>query len=190
MIDDVLRADAQRWNAAQPRVPDLDEAVDRLDCPTGPSRSRRMMLSGLAAASVVAAAAAVVIVSASVGQGRHSVTPASSSSRVLAAGPTHTLLVPVTVIVEVTKTVPVHTTAPEATRTSTYAVNRTDSVRAAESGTDGTPVATVQIQHLQVAPVRAKPVVGHTRALLASIGLFVAIAGAWGIGRAQRRRAH
>lgn len=194
MIDDVLRADAQRWNAGQPPVPDLDEAINRLDRGARAPRSRRMMLSGLAAASVVAAAAAVVVISASVGQGGHGTSTTAATRPVATATKTVLHELSVTRTATITETVfatetnhgnsvPVTVTVRAATTTIANRIVSRQSV-------DIATITAMSTVHVDLASTKAHPVVGHTRALLASIGLFVAIAGAWGIGRAQRRRAH
>jgi len=166
--DELLRRDAVLWNQQQPAPPDLDAALRRVE--DEEPRSRRGVLNLVAAASAVAAAAAVVVISASMGD--RGTTTTTTTVRPAAAPQ----VVVSTRYVDVTVTLTARPAVPTLQAgASTSHVTTTD-----------TELHTVDL----VATTRAKPAFGHVRALVASLGMFVVIAGAWGIGRAQRRRSH
>lgn len=179
--DDFLRADAERWNAHQPPPPSLDDALDRLTEPVGVERSRRNVLSILSAAAVVAAAAAVVVIGASTGGARQGTSAGSIGDAV-----THHVDVTITRthIVDVT-----HPRSSGALETVTEAITNTAHETMPNSTVTSSAITT-QLRTIEVTQTTATPVFGRLRALLVSLGMFVVIAGAWGLGRNQRRRTH
>jgi hypothetical protein len=190
--DELLRADAARWNARQRALPDLDVALDALEIHARPAGLGRVVLNALAASAVAAAAVGVVVISSYQGHG----------TKVASGGPSATPLIVTTIA-----TVPAPALGPVVTRT--IVVPHTITVTAHVTNTAGITRTTIAIATVTLIPTntaqttqtglrtfdaqveaRAQPVFGHTRALLASLGMFIAIAGAWGIGRVQRRRLH